>query len=98
MSMAQLSCRAHCKELAQLGLKRVKSYKMLIIIIIRAIFCFNKQIQNNSRAERERGHALCIKCRLSKRNLSLDYVQFHLTEASWKIKLLLFSVLFHIDH
>lgn len=47
--------------------------------------------------QREREHALCIKRRLSKRNLSLDYVQFHLTEASWKIKLLLFSVLFHID-
>lgn len=47
--------------------------------------------------QREREHALCIERRLSKRNLSLDYVQFHLTEASWKIKLLLFSVLFHID-
>lgn len=49
------------------------------------------------RRQKKRGHALCIKCRLSERNLSLDYVQFHLTEASWKIKLLLFSVLFHID-
>lgn len=39
-------------ELAQLGSKCVKSSKMLIILI-RAIFCFNKQIQNNARAERE---------------------------------------------
>lgn len=73
----------------------MKSSKILIILI-RAIFGFNKQFKI-MQGQRERGHALCIKCRLSKRNLSLDYVQFHLTEASWKIKLLLFSVLFHID-